>query len=152
MKKLLLPFAFFSIIIVSAQPNFIFKQPSVSAIPNKVSIDPMPNAIPMKPFEGINLGNNGQRFDLYKTEPDNMIVAKPDSSFYDNIPNAMNSLNGSSLSPVISQKLLEQLKNHALPENDNTKKPFKLIKPEGNKLLWNQLQQKINPTEPFLPR
>jgi hypothetical protein len=35
------------------------------------------------------LGNNGQGFNLYSASPDNMVVAKPGSTFYSNMPNAL---------------------------------------------------------------
>ncbi len=152
MRKLLILFAFFSFVTVSAQPNFVLKQPSVSAIPKITTIDPMPNALAIKPFDAVKIGNNGQGFDLYKGGPDNMIVAKPDSSFYDDMPNAMNSLNYKAMLLALSKKRLEQFDSQSLPEKDKTEKPFKLIKPEENKLLWNQQPHNLIPSDPSLQR
>jgi len=152
MKKLIVLFAFFSVFNGSTQPNCILQQPSFTAIPNKAAFDPMPNALTVKSLNAAKIGNNGQGLDLYKTEPDNMIVAKPNSSFYDDMPNAMNTSNGIPLSPALSQKLLEQIKNHQLLETDKTEKPFKLIKPEENKLLLNQQPHNLIPIDPSLQR
>ena len=152
MKKLIVLFAAFSVFTVSAQSNYLLKQPSVTTIPYKSTIDPMPNALAVKSFDGIKIGNNGEGFDLYKGGPDNMIVAKPDSSFYDDMPNGMNQSNYKALLLALSKKRLEQFDNLSFPEKDKTEKPFKLIKPEENKLLWNQQPHTIIPIDPFLPR
>jgi hypothetical protein len=149
MRKLLILFAFFSFVKISAQNNFTLKQSSVSAIPKRVIFDPMPNALPVKIFDGIKMGNNGQGFDLYKSEPDNMIVAKPDSSLYDNMPNA---INYSAVPPTLLKQIEEHLKDLSIDQNNKTEKSFKLIQPDQNKSLLELKENKIIPIAPFLPR
>lgn len=53
---------------------------------NQVPDYGMPNAITVKPLPPVYRGNNGQGFDIYNSQIDNMAVLKPDSSFRSNMP------------------------------------------------------------------
>jgi hypothetical protein len=53
---------------------------------NQVPNYGMPNAITVKPLPPVYRGNNGQGFDIYDSQIDNMAVLKPDSSFGSNMP------------------------------------------------------------------
>ncbi len=48
--------------------------------------DNMPNAITRKIQPDVYVGNNGNGFDIYRSQMDNMPVAKPDKSFTSNMP------------------------------------------------------------------
>ena len=48
--------------------------------------DNMPNAIIRKSQPDVYVGNNGNGFDIYRSQIDNMPVAKPDKSFTSNMP------------------------------------------------------------------
>jgi len=99
-----------------AQNNILtIKPPTVSINPNKNNIDPMPNAMAGIIVRSEKIGNNGQRLDFFKSEPDNMIVLKPDSTFQETIPNAMDDYKLKSKS-LLSQQLNEHIKNTPLPK------------------------------------
>jgi len=149
MKKLIVLFAFFSVFSGSAQNNFILKQPSVTAIPHRSSIDAMPNALVVKTFDGTKIGNNGQGSDLYRTEPDNMIVAKPDSCFYDNIPNATGKINPGPGNLELLRRLYEEKKDSVF--TFKIKRGFTLLKPNSSLPLSDSIRVTVH-LLPSLPR
>jgi hypothetical protein len=139
-----------------AQYNILnIKPPTILINPNKVNIDQMPNAMTGFILRSEKMGNNGQGFDLYKSEPDNMIVLKPDKNSYQSIPNAVdNDLNNNKLN-TIPPFLLNQLKGHlndSSIQNNNEEYHFKLLKPSPNKVFLDSTQRKIIPTPPSLQR
>ena len=109
---------------------------------NKNTTD-IPNALQVIPFIVQNLGNNGQGFDLYKGLPDNMIVLVPDKSLQESIPNAINHYSQNKISPLLLQMLQEQMKNNSPQEK--IKQPFKLIKPEHNRISADTIKLIKNP-------
>ncbi|HEX3024806.1 MAG TPA: hypothetical protein VHP12_06315 [Chitinophagaceae bacterium] len=134
-----------------AQNNILtIKPPTVSINPNKNNIDPMPNAMAGIIVRSEKIGNNGQRLDFFKSEPDNMIVLKPDSTFQETIPNAMDDYKLKSKS-LLSQQLNEHIKNTPLPKN-NEEYHFKLLKHEIRKFFLDSTQRKLILTEPSLQR
>jgi hypothetical protein len=48
----------------------------------------MPNAYNNKDYTFIKKGNNGNGFDLYESNVDHMMVAKPDNNFHDQMGNS----------------------------------------------------------------
>ncbi len=52
----------------------------------RIPFDNMPNAIIHKTQPDIYVGNNGNGFDIYRSQIDNMPIAKPDKSFTSNMP------------------------------------------------------------------
>ena len=134
-----------------AQNNFTLKQPTVTTIHSKGYSDSMPNALVVKPFKGVKIGNNGQGSDLYKSEPDNMIVLKPDSSFHVTIPNAMDVHKLNSIPPALLKQLYEH-QNELSSQNNIEEYHFKIIKPSPNKSLMDSMQRKLIPIEPSLQR
>ena len=60
---------------------------TVILFPKKqIPYDNMPNAIIRKAQPDVYVGNNGNGFDIYRSQIDNMPVAKPDKSFSSNMP------------------------------------------------------------------
>jgi hypothetical protein len=157
MKKLFIAFAIFAVVSVSAQNNYFgtaFMKPKTNSdstiifYSNKNGNE-MPNALTVKPFDGMKLGNNGQGFDLYKAAPDNMIVIMPDSSFNESIPNAITNYNYplNKISPALLKAIKEMYKDSA--QSNKLNQPFKLIKPQQNKILVDTLKLNWTPI-PFL--
>ncbi len=149
MKKLIVLFAAFSVFNGSTQPNCILQQPSFTTIPHRSSIDPMPNALAVKPFDGIKIGNNGQGFDLYKGGPDNMILAKPDSSFYDNIPNGISKINPGNVNLELLNKLYGEKKDSTY--TFKIKRGFTLLKPNNSLPLSDSIRVSVH-LLPSLPK
>ncbi len=60
------------------------REPRLSNLSINKPIDKMPIGT-VGPTNQVYLYNNGSGLDVYKSEPDNMLVIKPDGSFYDNM-------------------------------------------------------------------
>jgi hypothetical protein len=81
-------------------------------------IDNMPSAN-VGPSGQLFLYNNGNGLNIYKSQPDDMPVAKPDSSYVDNMvakPTATKTMTD----------LINKLKNNRFQPNDNAKYNFVL--------------------------
>ncbi|MDE3145399.1 MAG: hypothetical protein KGL19_14680 [Bacteroidota bacterium] len=136
----------------AAQNNILnIQPPKVSINLNKNTIDQMSNAMKGIVLRSGKIGNNGQGFDLYKSEPDNMIALKPDNTFHESIPNAMDDYKLNAVSPFLLKQLNEH-KNEFPLQNNNEEYHFKLLKPETNKSFLDSTQRKIIPVTPSLQR
>lgn len=136
----------------AAQNNILnIQPPKVPINLNKNNIDRMPNAMQGIVLRSEKIGNNGKGFDLFKTEPDNMLVLKPDNTFHESIPNAIDDHKLNSISPFLLKQLNEH-KNDLPLQNNNEEYHFKLLKPETNKSFLDPTQRKIIPVTPSLQR
>ncbi len=123
MKILMLVlFSFCSAFAYSQSDTIFIRKGNLPKIPGYK--DSMPNALSGISITQKKVGNNLLGFDVYESNPDNMPVLKPDSSFYSPMPNA---ITPNAKNKVLLQQMLEKKSLNDL----QLMKPyqFKLIKP-----------------------
>jgi hypothetical protein len=125
MKKLVLSaFVFLlSCIVINAQNGTLKISTPKTVLVNPVQlqgIDSMPNAFANEEYSFKKVGNNGKGFDLYQSSIDNMIVAKPDSSFADAMGNNIKTNTFKKLYQKQQQNNIQpqhQFKYYSIPKN-----------------------------------
>lgn len=117
-------FLLFSVLSLSAIVGFAQQSPSLKlARENRLNNLSLNKPIDNMPMANVGssgqtfLYNNGNGVDIYKSQPDNMIVAKPDSSYVDNMV----------AKPRITKNLanvVDKLKHKRFEPKGNTKYNF----------------------------
>lgn len=120
MKKLIFSVALFFIgcIVTNAQNGTLKISNPKTILVSPVQLqytDSMPNAFANQEYSFKKLGNNGKGFNLYQSSIDNMVVAKPDSSFADAMGN--NKITNNSKLQLLKELYKKQQQNNSQPKD-----------------------------------